>query len=347
MAGRSVYQVVRTEVKRRLNHLVELVGMEPAIRVSTPVPVAEAESGLRAALADHGFHVVHEVDVQAIHEHYNLEYPEYRILKVARAETLLDCPMANGALALDPGTSVFLPPSIVLYDLDGETRVSAVRPSTLLALFTDADLRRTIRELEGYLWTALTEGVPEATVLSDEPPVPPGEGDRRAAIKQGLNLLLTLVDAEYSIHVSSPRPRATVEQAVRDSLARRGQHVLGTVEAREARLLLAVNPGQAHKALAIEPDVGVFAPLSVGVYEDGGRTHVRAVRPSTLLIFFTDRDLQDVLLEMEMLFWNALVEVPDARVHSRQPPLPPGTGQRTTAAGLSGGLGSVRKYRPQ
>jgi hypothetical protein len=53
-------------------------------------------------------------------------------------------------------------------------------------------------------------------------------------------------------------------------------------------------------------------------------------------------------MEMEMLLWNALVNgVPDATVHSRQPPLPPGTGQRTTAGGLPGGLGSLRKYRPE
>lgn len=347
MAGRSIYQVVRTEVKKQLNHLVELVGMEPAIRVSTPVSVAEAEAGLREALAEHGFHVVQETDVKEIHEHYNLEYPEFRILKVARAEDLRDCPMANGALATDPGTSVFLPPSVIIYELDGETRVSAIRPSTLLALFTDPDLQDTIRGLEGFLWSALTEGVPDAEVLSDEPPLPPGENERRATIKKRLNLLLTLVDAEYSIHVSTELPRREAERALRDGLAKRGQHVLGEVDAQDVRILLAVNPGQAHKLLAIEPDVGVFAPLSVGVYEEGGRTHVRAVRPSTLLIFYTDPDLQDVLLEIEMLLWNALVDLPDIEVHSRQPPLPPGTGQRTTAAGLSGGLGSVRKYRPQ
>jgi uncharacterized protein (DUF302 family) len=347
MAERSIYQVIRTEVKGQLNHLVELVGMEPAIRVSTPVSVEEAKTGLSEALAEHGFHVVHETDVQGIHEHYNLEYPEFEILKVARAESLRDCPMANGALAIDSGTSVFLPPSVIVYELDGETRVSAIRPSTLLALFTDADLQDTMRELEGVLWNALTEGVPEAELLSEEPPLPPGANRLRTEIKKRLNPLLTLVDAEYSIRVTTTLPRHEAEEALRDSLARRGQHVLGEVEARDARILLAVNPGQAHKALAIEPDIGVFAPLSVGVYAQGGRTHARAVRPSTLLIFFTDPDLRDVLLEMEMLLWNALVDLPDVEVLSRQPPLPPGTGQRTTAAGLPGGLGSVRKYRPQ
>lgn len=348
MSGTSVYQRTRTFVKRQLNHLVERVGMEYAIRASTRVSVAEAERGLREALADHGYHVVHEVDVEAIHDHYNLEYPEYRILKVATAPALADCGMATDALTIDKGMSVFLPPSVVIYDADGETRVSAIRPSTLLALFTDDDLRETIRELEGALWTGIEEGIPDVEMLSEEPAVPPGTEERRARIKRGLNPLLKLVDAEYSIHVSTEAPGSEVEDALRDALTSRGQYVLGTVDAKEARILLVVNPGQAHKALAIEPDVGVFAPLSIGLYEADARTHVRAVRPSTLLIFFTDPDLQDVLMEMEGLLWNALTEgVPDAILHSRQPPLPPGTGQRTTAAGSLSGLGAEKRQRPE
>jgi uncharacterized protein (DUF302 family) len=336
MADRNLYQLTRTEVKKQLNHLVRLVDLEYAIRVSTPVSVAEAETALREALADHDLHVLEEVDVQEIHNHYNLDYPEFRILCVGTPETV------NEAVSIDPGISAFLPLSVILYETNGETRVSAIRPTTLLALFTAPDLHDVIQDTEMALWTALEEGVPQAEMLSDQPPLPPGEDHLRATIKKRLNLLLTLVDAEYSIHVSTPAPSEEVERALREALAKRGQHVLGEV----AGILLVVNPGQAHKALAIEPDIGVFAPLSVGIYEAEGRTHVRTVRPSTLLIFFTDPDLQDILQEMEMLLWNALVEgVPDAEVLSRQPPLPPGTGQRTTAAGLPGGLDSVRKHR--
>lgn len=346
MGDLSVYQSVRTLVKKQLNHVIEALDVEFAIRASSPQPIDEVEASLREYLAANDLHVVHEVDVEDIHDHYNIDYPEYRILKVAGADTLRGCPMAGPALDTDPGTSVFLPPSIVLYELDGETRVSAIRPTTLLALFADDDLRETFRDLEGRLWNALEEGVPDSTMLSESPPLPPGEGETRARLKKLLYPVLKLVDAEYSIHVSTDAPRREVVESLRESLTRRGQMVLGEVAGGD--ILLVVNPGQAHKALAIEPDVGVFAPLSVGVYEADGRTHVRAVRPSTLLIFFTDPDLQDVLQEMEQLLWNALVEgVPDAEVHSRQPPLPPGTGQRTTAAGRPGRLGSARERRPQ
>jgi uncharacterized protein (DUF302 family) len=345
MASQNLYQGIRTQVKKNLNHVVERVNMEPAIRASTPVPIDEAEAALREFMGEHGFHAIHETDVKAIHNHYTLKYPEFKILKFVRAQNFMACPMASTAVEINPGTGAVLPPGVILYEVDGETRVSAVRPSTLLALFTDSDLRDTIRELEGYLWTALEEGVPESTMLSTEPPVPPGENDRRAWLKESLNLVLSLVDAEYSMHVSSPKPPAEVKEELQDALDIRGQKVLGEVA--NGQILLVANPGQAHKLLAIEPDVAVFAPLSVAVFEEDGRTHVRTVRPSTLLIFYTQPDMQNILMEMEMLLWNSLTKgVPDVRVESRQPPLPPETGQTTTGAGLPGGLDSYRKYRP-
>jgi uncharacterized protein (DUF302 family) len=345
MASQNLYQGIRTQVKKNLNRVIARANMEPAIRASTPVSIDEAETALRDFLGDNGFHVIHETDVKAIHNHYKLQYPEFKILKVVRAQNFMSCPMASTAVEVNPGTGAVLPPSVILYETDGETRVSAIRPSTLLALFTEPELRETIRELEGYLWTALEEGVPESTMLSTEPPVGPGQNDRRAWFKGSLNHVLSLVDAEYSMHVSSSEPPSVVKEKLTSALDIRGQKVLGEVASGE--IMLVVNPGQAHKLLAIDPDVAVFAPLSVAVFEDDGRTHVRTVRPSTLLIFYTQPDMQNILMEMEMLLWNSLVNgVPDVRVESRQPPLPPETGQATTGAGLPGGLDSLRKYRP-
>jgi uncharacterized protein (DUF302 family) len=345
MPGKNIYQTVRTVVKKDvLRRVVSRLGMEFAISVSTPRSVDETEQALREHLRGAGFHIIAETDVKEVHNHYKLNYPEYRILKTVKAETLYECPMASTAIDIDPDTGVFLPPSIVIYELDGETRVSAVRPSTLLALFDDPDIRETVRELEGILWDALSTGVPEATMLSEEPPVT--QDERRGRIKELLHPVLNLLDAEFTFHVSTDRPRPVVTNEVRDALAQRGQHVLAEVGA--GTVLLAINPGQAHKLLAIDPDVGVFAPLSVTISEEDGRTHVRCVRPSTLLIFFAQPDMQDILLEMEMLLWNSLVTgVADAKIHSRQPPLTPGTGQRATAGGLPGGLGSLTKYRPE
>lgn len=342
----NLYQKIRTGVKRNLNHVVELIDMEYAIKARTDASFEEAEEGLLEHLTSEGFHVVSETDVQGIHHHYDLEYPKFKILKVAGAETLGECPMASRALDIDPGMSVFLPPSVILYETEGETRVSAIRPTTLLALFHDGELRGIIQELEGVLWEALEVGLPGSEMISESPPLLPG-ANGRATIKKLLNPVLNLLDAEYSIDVSSDAPRAEIEESVRHALSMRGQKVLDELSYGDTTILLAVNPGQAHKLLAIEPDIAVFAPLSIGIYPEGDRTHVRAVRPSTLLIFFTNPAIQDILQELEVLFWNALTHgVPDGKLHSRQPPLPSGAGQRTTAAGLPGGLDSFKKYRP-
>jgi uncharacterized protein (DUF302 family) len=339
--GKNFYQNIRTQVKKNLRPVMGRLGMDYAIRATTPVSVPEAQEALEAHLADAGFHVVHETDVEGIHDHYQIEYPEFRILKVVKAGTFMECPMASSAVNIDPGTSTLLPPGIALYDLDGVTHVSAVRPSTLLAVFRDREVRDVIVELEGALWDALEKGVPDSEMLEQEPPIRSME-DRGATMKKRLNLVLSLVDAEYAIHVSSPRSPRDVKEQLRDSLARRGQRVLGEVA--DGRILLVVNPGQAHKALAIDPDVAVFAPLSVSVLEADGRTHVRTVRPTTLLIFFGQPAMMDILMEMEMLLWNGIVDgVPEGRIESRQPPLQPEGGQRTTAAGLPGGLGAARE----
>ncbi|MFT4884181.1 MAG: hypothetical protein ACI8U4_001694 [Natronomonas sp.] len=341
--GKNLYQNVRTQVKRNLRPILTgPLGMDFAIRATTPVSVPETKDALESYLGNAGFHVIHETDVKAIHNHYEIEYPDFRILKVVNAETFMECPMASSAVSLDPGTSSLLPPGIAIYDLDGTTHVSAVRPSTLLAVFRDPDVRETIIELEGALWDALENGVPQATLPEQEPPVTPDEGADRARMKKRLNLVLSLVDAEYAIHVSSPHSPHEVKEQLRPALTKRGQRVVGEVA--DGQILLVVNPGQAHKALALDPDVAVFAPLSVSVMEHEGRTHVRSVRPSTLLIFFGQPAMQDVLLEMEMLLWNGITRgVPDVRVESRQPPLQPEGGQRNTAGGLPGGLGSAMR----
>lgn len=339
--GKNLYQNVRTQVKKNLRPILSgRLGMDHAIRATSPASVAEVEERLEAHLADAGFHVVHETDVGGIHDHYNIEYPDFKILKIVQGRTFSACPMASTAVDLDPGTSTILPPGIALYDLDGTTHVSAVRPSTLLAVFRQPEVRETLVELEGALWDALEDGVPDSTMLDQERPIRSIDDDR-ATMKMGINLVLSLVDAEYAIHVSTPYSPEEVTGQLRESLARRGQHVVGDVD--DGRILLVVNPGQAHKALAIDPDVAVFAPLSVSVLESEERTHVRSVRPTTLLIFFGQPAMQDILMEMEMLLWNGIVNgVPESRIESRQPPLKPDRGQRPTAAGLPGALGSAR-----
>jgi len=341
--GQNLYQKIRTQVKKNLRRvIVEHYGMEYAIRAETSLPFAEAEAALRDAMNQQNFHVVHETDVKGIHNYYDLEYPNFKILKFVEAEQVMGCRHCQNVFSNDPSGSSVLPPGIILYELpNGNTRISAVRPSTLLIVFRQATLQETIAEVESLVWNVLSS-VPQSRMLSEEPPVRPGQRGSRRKAKERLNYIASLVDAEYSIHVSTDAPPAQVKRSLTESLEHRGQKVLGEVAG--GRILLVVNPGQAHKALAIDPDVAVFAPLSVSIAQEGGRTHIRCVRPSTLLVFFEQKGMQNILMEMEMLLWNSLVEgVPNGVIESRQPPLPPETGQSLTAQGLPGGLNDLKE----
>lgn len=83
MTDKNSYQLVRETVKKGLYPIIDHLGIETAIRGATPIPVSDAEEAVREALAKEGLEVLAEVDVQAIHHHYNLEYPEFRIIWLA------------------------------------------------------------------------------------------------------------------------------------------------------------------------------------------------------------------------------------------------------------------------
>lgn len=61
---------------------------------------------------------------------------------------------------------------------------------------------------------------------------------------------------------------------VRDTL----QAKLG-VDFRRYQIVGACNPALAHRALTVEPDIGVMLPCNVVVYEDGDRAVVLAIDP--------------------------------------------------------------------
>jgi len=80
-----------------------------AIETTVPLPADEAESALRAALADQGFGVLTEIDIAAT-------------LKAK-----------HEALQLDPTVALVLPCNVVLEPgADGGTRISAVDPRELM-----------------------------------------------------------------------------------------------------------------------------------------------------------------------------------------------------------------------
>lgn len=71
------------------------------------------------------------------------------------------------------------------------------------------------------------------------------------------------------------------------------------VERRPYVILGACNPALAHRAIAIDPGVGVFLPCNVTVFEgEDGATYVQAVRPAAMFAAVQASDLQPIADEV-------------------------------------------------
>lgn len=99
-------------------------------------------------------------------------------------------------------------------------------------------------------------------------------------------------------------------ERIERALAREGFGVLTRIDVKETLkqklgvdrapfvILGACNPELAHKALILEPEVGLLLPCNVVVREIGpGRTRVEAINPHTLMGLFPDAGLGDVAAE--------------------------------------------------
>ncbi len=100
---------------------------------------------------------------------------------------------------------------------------------------------------------------------------------------------------DYAIGTTLQAPFDEVVASVKAALKDEGFGVLCEIDVQatlreklgveRGRYLIigACNPPLAHKALEAEPDLGVFLPCNVVVYEDGPAVLVRAVDPRSML----------------------------------------------------------------
>jgi len=110
----------------------------------------------------------------------------------------------------------------------------------------------------------------------------------------------------YGTRVRLDRPFDQVLDAVRAALGEQGFGVLTEIDVRatmKAKLDLdvpsqvilgACNPPLAHRAMELEPSIGLLLPCNVVVYERGGVTHVSAVDAERMLSIVDNEDLAPV-----------------------------------------------------
>jgi|BarGraNGADG00212_1021973.scaffolds.fasta_scaffold30393_2 uncharacterized protein (DUF302 family) len=111
----------------------------PSLETVLPVPMVQADAEVRAALLEHGFDVVTEIDLAATFKmKLGVERPPLKILGACNAE------FAYQAVLIDPSASLAIPCNVVLEAVAGATRVTVVDPHDLM---TDVDLNELADEV--------------------------------------------------------------------------------------------------------------------------------------------------------------------------------------------------------
>jgi uncharacterized protein (DUF302 family) len=119
-----------------------------------------------------------------------------------------------------------------------------------------------------------------------------------------------MIGTKYALTGTTRLPFGDAVARVREELGAEGFGVLceidvqATLKAKldvdsERYLILgACNPPLAHRALEMEPDIGVLLPCNVVVYERDGETHVSAVDAERMLSIVGRDDLAPVADEV-------------------------------------------------
>ncbi len=133
--------------------------MPYAMTVRTDAPLSEVEERVRNALAEQGFGILTEIDVQAtLKKKLDVTRPPMRILGACNPA------LAHRALEAEPEVSVLLPCNVTVYEEDGQSVVSAMKPTAALTFVQDPKVSQVAQEAERLLRAALEEAVPDATI---------------------------------------------------------------------------------------------------------------------------------------------------------------------------------------
>ncbi len=125
------------------------------LRQRIDVTPEEAEARVRAALADEGFGVLTEIDVQAtLRAKLDVEVAPYRILGACKP------PYAHQAIEIDPAIGGLLPCNVVVREHpEGGSELIAIDPNAMMALAEVPEMTRIATQVRDELERVLAAAV--------------------------------------------------------------------------------------------------------------------------------------------------------------------------------------------
>jgi uncharacterized protein (DUF302 family) len=120
----------------------------PAYSFTKPIEMTfdKALEIIPGKLKEEGFGVLTEIDVKAtLKKKLDVDLPKYMILGACNP------PFAHKSLLAEPDIGVLLPCNVVIYENDGKTILSVMKPSTAMGMVDNSELANIAGEVETRL----------------------------------------------------------------------------------------------------------------------------------------------------------------------------------------------------
>ena len=115
-------------------------------RIIDSADFEEVDRRTRAALANHGFGVLTEIDVKAtMKKKIDVDMDPYRILGACNPN------MAHQAIGMEPKIGAMLPCNVILREVEGGIQVSAIDPLASMQAIDNDDLKAVAGQVRDML----------------------------------------------------------------------------------------------------------------------------------------------------------------------------------------------------
>ena len=122
------------------------VGSRYTRSTTTDLKFADAVARVREELAQEGFGILCEIDVQAtLKQKLGVDREPYLILGACNP------PLAHAALEAEPELGALLPCNMIIYQQQGETHIAAVNAERMLSIVGNDELASTATEVRRLL----------------------------------------------------------------------------------------------------------------------------------------------------------------------------------------------------